>query len=710
MITNTSAIPRLGVPAYHWRNNILHGLVDNGLSTQFPQAIGLAATWDVDLLRGAANIMGIEQRAKHNIAVNFSAVTNDCPMNYGLDLWGPNINLFRDPRWGRGQETYGEDPTLTGTLAAAFIQGIQQGSDDNFMQAVATAKHFAAYSLDRSPPRLSFDPTISEAALRQMYFKAWKFAIDAGVGSIMCSYNGINGDPMCMSPYLQSILRNEYGFDGYLVTDTGALQFMVTEFQRFDRYADAASAALNAGVDLNSGTVYLDLNVSLAEGAVTEEQINTALSRLLQARIQVGLFDPPYRYPSLSRLNNSDVMNSAHLSAALTAAEASLVLLRNQDGVLPLTIVPGMKVAVIGPAANDPYRMLGNYYGCSNGSWGAVDPACVIQTPLFGIQEVFGSRGAQVAYAKGCDQESQSTAGIASAVALASASDVTIVVVGLRNCEGGQGKGGANCESEGHDRPSLNLPGVQLKLIQSLYAVDENLIVVFLNGGPISEPWVAQNAKVVLEAWYGGSMGGTAIANALVGTFSPSGRLPFTVVHDISQVPLDTEMEPNAQPYGRGYSFFTETPLWAFGFGLSYATFSYNWLTIVKAAPSNWSACVTVTQTSSYSGRDVVQVYASLNIDPNDRFINGSLTPLKTLVNFQKTNELLPNQSQRVCLEISDRSLYLMSPSGVFGLRSGTYTISVGGRAPGSAGLYVGVPHPDAGHPAEPLVATLVVP
>mmetsp|Transcript_29627 Transcript_29627/g.88644 ORF Transcript_29627/g.88644 Transcript_29627/m.88644 type:complete len:767 (+) Transcript_29627:57-2357(+) len=712
LVTDSPSLPDQAIPAYMWRSNVLHGLVDNGVSTQFPQATGLAASWDQALLRAVGEVCSTEQRAKHNIATNFSAAANT-PMDYGVDLWGPNINMLRDGRWGRGQETYGEDPVLTGSLAAAFIDGLQYGPVPGVLKTIATAKHFDAYSLDREPPRLSFDPNISDADLHQYYFPAFVDVVKAGVRSIMCAYNGINGHPMCESPLIKSILRDEMGFDGYVVTDSGAVDFMVSFFHRYQNTTYAAAAALNAGCDLNSGSAFLKLSDALDVGLIDQQQIDTALTRLFEARIDAGLLNPPKSVEPYTSYSQTDILSADHRALALQAAEESIVLLRNEHvrgkPLLPLgeTLSAGAKIAVVGPAANDTFRMMGNYYGCSFGTWGPVLDNCSVSTLLDGATRVAMAHGAVVTFNQGCDQESNDTSQFAAAVNAAKGSDVVIAYLGLRNCEGGQGAGGPSCESEGHDRDSLDLPGVQGELLQHLVATGTPVVLVLTNGGPVSIKWASANVPAIVDAWYGGIDGGIGVANVLFGVdgVSPAGRMPFMVPQSVAQLPDELNMALEAPPFGRTYRYFSDTPLYNFGYGLSYTTFSYSQFTLssdsVSAAkPENVTACVTVSNTGTRSSEEVVQVYAS-RTKVNEQLES---VPKVQLVAFNRTAVVAAGASVQVCLGLNVRHLYLLGADGNFGLQPGHYMVYVGGSCPGTLGLHV-----DRSTLQTPLARTLAI-
>ena len=720
LVVGTPAIARLGVKSYHWRNNILHGTVDNGVSTQFPQAVGMAASWDPAGLRRAARVMSDEQRAKHNIMK--AQQGGNSIMDYGLDLWGPNINMFRDPRWGRGQETYGEDPFLTSSLLRSFVGGLQQGAQtqnalgERFYETLATCKHFAGYTVDEMPPRLSFDPNVSQTDLRQYFLPAWEACASTAV-SVMCSYNGLNGNPMCMSPMIEGVLRAEFNFsrhpENYVVTDSGAVDFMVSKMckdpaadprhcvHKFSSTVDAAVASFHAGVDLNSGSEFSKMGPMLSNNTITAAQVDTALTRLFHARMSLGLFDPD-NATVYSQLGPADVMSEAHRDEALSMSEKSILMLRNVGELLPLkaSTLKKKKIAVIGWGANDTYATLANYMGCGFGSWSPRLKNCSIITPLGGIRKRFAKLGVDVSFSHGCDVESNSTAGFAAAVALAKAADVVLYVGGNRNCEGGQGHGGAHCESEGHDRPDLEMPGVQTALLKLLHAANPNVVLAMLTGGPISINWEAQNIPSILTIWYGGELMGEALANAMAGDVSPAGRSPYTWPTGLSQVPPELEMSP-AFPPGRTYRYLTQVPLFSFGFGLSYGKFAYS---AGRVAPEHVAAgsaakevavCAEIANVGSLASEEVVQAYAS----PAGS-VNADSPPRSQLIGFERTQVLAPGDKATVCISVELSSLRLMAQGGTtqsdYRVLSGEYTITISGKSPGPAGKYVAKGEDDA--------------
>jgi len=718
LVVDAPAVPRVGLPSYHWRSNVLHGLVDNGASTMFPQATGLAATFDAPALHGAARIMSDEARAKNN-QNRAQRGNNGSDMNYGLNLWGPNVNIFRDPRWGRGQETYGECPFLTGAMGIAMVRGLQEGPQPNVTAIAATVKHFIAYDVDEMPPRLSFDPNISAADLTQTYEPAFEDCVRRGKAeSIMCAYSGVNGYPSCVSPLLRETLRGEMGFGGYVVSDSGAITFLTSKYHRYPNSTAASVAALRAGVDLNSGSCYKTLGAAVAAGMVEEAVLDEALTRLLVSRVKLGCFDPPETV-SYTKIPPSAIASAAHKAAALDVAQRSLVLLKNGKAaagdsapLLPLRrrqqpqggAAVALRVGVIGPNAGDTFTLVGNYYGCSIGTWGPLLPKyCNLSTPLDGIRAmVGGGLVGNVSYAPGCEQESADTSLIAPAAALAAEVDVVVVVLGLRNCQGGQGRGGRNCESEGNDRATLGLPGVQEQLLAALVAANPRVVLVLQNGGPVSlSAAAAQAVPAIVESWYGGEAAGTALANALAGAVSPAGRLPFTVVTNLSQVPPELHMPMDEAP-GRTYRYLAQPPLYAFGYGLSYTTFAYSDLSVagadvVRAGNASLGGDLVLTATVHNAGGatsdEVVQVYATLRRTPPMLARVASCpemsVPLRQLVGFVRLRDLAPGSRTSVSVACPVRALRLLDCGYRYQIVAGTYDLSLGGHAPGSRGQYI---------------------
>lgn len=468
------------------------------------------------------------------------------------------------------------------------------------------------------------------------------------------SYNGINGYPMCASPLLQSYLREELGFDGFICSDSDAISFFVTEQKFSANYTMAAAAALRAGVDLNSGSAYYHLSDALAANLITESQLDQAARRLFRARIALGLFDPPAAVP-YAKLGPHDIASSAHLALARKVAQESIVLLKNSNTTLPLQAHNLRRIAVIGPNANNTLTLMGNYYGCNlNGS--LVDN-CTYVTPLQGLQQAGAKLGFDVDYVKGCDVESNDTSAFAAATQAAKAADAVIAVLGLTTCVRRESSPYRNCESEGHDRDNVTLPGVQQDLLDALRAQGTPVIVVLVNGGPVAlsraslgsggdaagdtaGPRAAAPAvAAVLETWYGGPQAGLALTDILFGDVNPSGRMPVTVPASDAQIPDFHNMSMAAAP-GRTYRYLEQEPQFAFGFGLSYTTFNYSSLSVspatAPAAPfASIAVCVDVKNTGEVAGAEVVQVYAAYDVP--DRFAGSASVPLCMLVAFEKT-------------------------------------------------------------------------
>eukprot|EP00045_Choanoeca_perplexa_P017238 m.247490 g.247490 ORF g.247490 m.247490 type:complete len:788 (-) comp17485_c0_seq1:3350-5713(-) len=682
--TAAVAIPRLAVPSYDWRTNALHSVVDNGVATIFPQAIGLAATWSRDLLHQTANAIAVEQRAKYNLN---KGSDGSVKMDYGLNVWGPNINIFRDPRFGRGQETYGEDPHLTGQLAIAFITGLQHLPDSKKYPALAaTAKHFDGYTLDKSPPRLSFDPTVDIWDLRQTYFPAFQAAIqEAEVASIMCSYNGLDGYPMCASPLLQRILRDEWGFPGFIVSDSDAIDFFIGYHDFSTNSTTAAASAINAGVDLNSGGAYYHLPDALASHYISNATIRRAATRLFEARIKLGMFDPNGSVP-FDVYDERNISSDKHQTLNLQVEEEALVLMENKDHFLPLNIshYKGKTIAVIGPSANDTLDLAGNYYGCNYGAEVSLLPNCTFYNALQGMRLYAEKHDVKIEYAQGCELESDNVTGFEEALHIATNAELVVMVLGLNVCLGRAATSFQNCESEGHDRESIMLPGVQSEFAEAVFKLKKPTITVLINGGPLAVPSAKENANALIEAWYGGQQTGKAIANLIFGNFSPSGRLPYTIPASDNDLPDILDMSLTNGP-GRGYRYLVPTPLYEFGHGLSYTSFKYDDVIANPIAiPSN-AANTTIelsmllTNTGKMAGKEVVQVYA---VRDNRNLTDRPSVPFKQLIGFFKTSLLQPAGRQIVEFNADVAVLKLCDANGNHDLVPGRYTVYIGPHAP----------------------------
>jgi beta-glucosidase len=781
MQNSAPAIERLGIPAYNWWNEALHGVARGGQATVFPQAIGLAAMWDVDLMHRIADTISTEARAKYNEAIR----TNTYRQYLGLTFWSPNINIFRDPRWGRGQETYGEDPFLTGQLAVAFIKGLQ-GDDPHYFKTIATAKHYAVHS-GPEPLRHKFDVQPSERDLNETYLPAFRAAVvDGHVDSIMCAYNSVNGLPACANTdLLQKDLRQAWGFQGYVVSDCGAIRDIYNETAHHYKptAAEASALAVKAGTDLTCGTEYRSLQDAVKAGLITEAEINRSVERLFVARFKLGMFDPPERVP-FSQIAYFENDSEPHRKIALDAARESIVLLKNEGGILPLK-ASVRKIAVIGPAADDPAAPLGNYNGFSQ----------KLVTPLEGIERQFNKMEVRFALGAAYAPQSQilvssnalappsgegrgllaeyfdnaaftgqpklarveprvfqqagmvdadlavtlpqhaaavrwtgrllppvtgdyaiaarggfgsanlriflddkellpepapaSPAGrgagapprgsvapahaqlaadrvyrlrieyqprdpaaagaqllwlppqqplLAEAIAAVKNADVTVAFVGLNpNLEGEEMQVEVPGFSGG-DRTDLKLPDPQERLVEGAIAAGKPVIVVLASGSALAVNFAAEHAAAILQLWYGGEEGGTAIAQTLAGINNPAGRLPVTFYRGAEQLPPFEDYSMK----GRTYRYFAGDPLYSFGFGLSYSKFVYSALS-AQRTPAGAQISVHVGNSSAREGDEVVQLYTAGAGGPDG--------PVRQLRGFQRIH-LGPGESGDVSFSI----------------------------------------------------------
>jgi beta-glucosidase len=643
------AIPRLGIPAYNWWNEALHGVARSGLATVFPQAIGLAATWNDSLMFQVATVISDEARAKHQ-----EYVRQDSRARYqGLTFWSPNINIFRDPRWGRGQETYGEDPFLTGTLAVQFIRGMQ-GDDSTYLKTIATVKHFAVHS-GPEPDRHIFNAVVSERDLHETYLRAFAMGIQDGPAwSIMCAYNRLYGKAACGSDLLlDDVLRGRWGFKGYVVSDCGAIDDIYERHRIVQTAAEAAALGVNSGTDLECGDTYASLVTAVQQGLITEARIDTAVTRLFLARMKLGMFDPPDMV-RWAQIPFSVLDDSAHRALARQAARESIVLLRNRHHTLPLS-KSLRTIAVIGPDADDPRMLLGNYHG---------EPADPV-TPLRGIREALP--GARVIYARGADlaegysglerapgstpaaADSESAASLDSAaVQAAEQADAVVLFLGLT----------ANLEGEemrldvpgfkGGDRTTIDLPAPQKALLERIVKVGKPTVLVLMSGSALAVTWAQRHVNAIVEAWYPGQAAGSAIADVLFGDYNPAGRLPVTFYRSTADLP---PFDDYAMA-GRTYRFFTGKPLYAFGYGLSYTKFKYSHLTTsakTLAASDSLSVAVDVKNDGKVRGDEVVQLYVRHE---------GSRVPRPRLdLRGYRRITLDPGQSRRVSFTLAGASL-----------------------------------------------------
>ncbi len=652
MLSDAGGIGRLGVPPYVWWNEALHGVARNGVATVFPQAIGLASAWDTDLHYQVATAISDEARAKYRDAIAHGRHG----IYQGLTFWSPNINIFRDPRWGRGQETYGEDPYLTGRYGVAFIKGMQ-GNDPHYLKTVATIKHFAVHS-GPEPLRHRFDAQASPYDLYDTYLPAFEMCVrEAHPRSLMGAYNRVNGVPACASSFLlEENLRKKWGFDGYVVSDCGAISDISGGHKYARDNAEASADAVKAGCDLACDGAYRSLGDAVKRGLISESTLDRSLRRLFTARFQLGMFDPPSAVPYAS-IPVSANDSPAHRELAARMAREGIVLLRNEREALPLPKTV-KSVAVIGPNAADARVLLGNYNG---------EPSRSV-TVLEGIRNKLGP-GATVGYERGCAIKGASKAGFDAAIALAQRSDVVIAVLGLNQSVEGE-------EGEGGDRTELGLPGVQEELLEALEATGKPVVLVLLNGSAIAINWAAEHIPAIVEAWYPGEEGGTAVADVLFGDYNPAGRLPVTFYRSENDLPPFTDYAMR----NRTYRYFTGKALYPFGYGLSYTQFRYEDLstphTVAKGKPL--MVTVTVRNAGTRAGDEVVQLY----LRPAPAAETAQLTdhPLPRLIlsGFKRIT-LQPGESRKVAFTLSPRQMLLVDAGGERTVNPGAWEIRVGG-------------------------------
>ena len=790
------AIPRLGIPAYNWWNEGLHGVARSGIATVFPQAIGLAATWDTDLVHRVADVISTEARAKYNDAIQHGNTSR----YFGLTFWSPNINIFRDPRWGRGQETYGEDPFLTSRIGVAFVTGLQ-GDDPNYLKTVSTSKHYAVHS-GPEVLRHRFDVPVSLHDLADTYTPAFRATIIEGkADSVMCAYNSVRGEPACANHLLFDTLRNKWGFKGYVVSDCWAISDLHQAHGFVLTLEQAAALAVKAGTDLSCGPEFSALPSAVHNRLLSSDDIDRAVKRLFEARFRLGMFDPADRVP-WSKLSLADNNTPAHRQLALEAARKSIVLLKNDRNTLPLK--SSVKtIAVIGPNADSLEVLLGNYNGTPSSYTTILDgirkrfhnakiiaavgspatetsavvvPSAVLRTggpnsqpglnaeyfanttlsgppvlkrveanvdfqgnnvspapglpagnysirwtgqlvpPVDGDYRLGGSTDGgyrvyldekkfmddsqphgtrtmtnlvhlQAGHAYPIRMEYfhtwwESTARLLwlppnlsqDAVAAARKADVVIAVVGLTPQLEGEESDSSDPGFFGGDRLDINLPQPQQELLESVAAAGKPLVVVLTNGSALAVNWAQEHAAAILEAWYPGEEGGAAVADALSGDYNPSGRLPVTFYKSVVQLPPFG----NYNMAGRTYRYFTEQPLYAFGYGLSFSSFSYSDLHVSQEkipAEGTVTASVRVTNTGSVSGDEVVQLYLS---HPG---IEGA--PVRSLAGFQRIH-LEAAASQTVSFTLRDRDLSIVDESGIRKVLPGSVDIWIGGGQPGA--------------------------
>ncbi|GAA4792520.1 glycoside hydrolase family 3 C-terminal domain-containing protein [Olivibacter ginsenosidimutans] len=616
------AVPRLGIPAYNWWNEALHGVARAGEATVFPQAIGMAATFDDTLLQTVADAISTEARAKFNIADEQGAHRQ----YFGLTFWSPNINIFRDPRWGRGQETYGEDPYLTGRMGTAFVHGLQ-GNDRQHLKAAACAKHFAVHS-GPEKGRGSFNAIVTTKDLRETYLPAFNDLVNAGVETVMGAYNRVNGEPCNTSKTLIGILRKEWGFKGHLVTDCGALDNIWHDHKAIPTRIEVAAEAIKRGVNLDCSTLLQEeLMEAFKQKLVTEKEVDQALKPLLLTQLKLGFYDDPKASP-YANYGVDSIRNVYHVNLAREMARKSMVLLKNENQVLPLAKQQLKSIFVTGPGAFNADVLLANYRGMSSN----------LVTFAEGISKSAGP-GVAVKYEMGCTLDDTVHFG---GINNAQESDVTLAVIGLSPLMEGE-EGDAFLSRNAADKLDLSFPMAHVAFLKALRAATKKPIIAVVTGGSaLDMAQIEPYTDAIIMAWYPGEQGGNALADLVFGDYSPSGKLPVTFYQSVKDLP-DYR---NYNMTGRTYRYFQKPVPYPFGYGLSYTNFSYQWnkqpeKRYRKADTLRFA--VTIANTGAYAGDEVVQAYIQYPQLPG--------MPFKELKQFKRIS-IPKGGQQQVQLEI----------------------------------------------------------
>jgi len=657
MLNATPAIDRLGIPAYDWWNECLHGVARTKFkTTSYPQAIGMAATFDADAMKTMGDYTAEEGRA-----VNNESNRNNSHIRYvGLTYWTPNINIFRDPRWGRGQETYGEDPFLTATMAKAFVSGLQ-GSDPKYLKAAACAKHYAIHS-GPEPSRHVFDVNVSDHDLWDTYLPAFNaLVVEAKVAGVMCAYNAYAGQPCCGSDKLMvKILREDWKFAGYVTSDCGAIDDF---WQRHKTSPDAEAAATDAvlhGTDVECGNLtYKSLVKAVQDGKLSEKEIDVSIKRLFTIRFRLGMFDP-VEMVKYARIPTTALESQSHRDHALKMARESIVLLRNQNNLLPLN-KNVTKIAVLGPNADNANTQLGNYNG---------QPS-VVTTVLQGIKDKLKDT-TKIFYSRATNFVDTTDPDFSNLIDSLKEADVLIYVGGISPRLEGEEMKVSQQGFNGGDRTTIALPAIQTNFLKALKASGKPVIFIMMTGSAVATPWEAENIPAIINAWYGGQAGGTAVADVLFGDYDPSGRLPVTFYKNDNDLPSFEDYSMA----NRTYRYFKGEPLYPFGFGLSYTTFKYSDLHLSKNTISkneSLQADVTITNTGQYNGDEVVQLYIAHD--------GIHYAPLQALKAFKRIT-LSPGQSQKVSFTIAPELLKLIDNGGHSTFIPGKVKIIIAGSSP----------------------------
>lgn len=666
---DAEGIPRLHIPAYNYWGEALHGVARNGRATVFPQAIGMAATWDTPLIERIASAIADEGRAKYHETLRRKDYTD---LYQGLTFWSPNINIFRDPRWGRGQETWGEDPHLTGEMGAAYVRGLQ-GNDPKYLKAAACAKHYAVHS---GPEKLrhEFNAIASAKDLHETYLPAFKKLVtEAGVESVMGAYNRTNDEPCCASKLLlEDILRGEWGFQGHVVSDCWALADIHLHHKVTKDAPETAALALKMGCDLACGTIYEReyFLEAMRRGLIAEADLDRALARTLATRFKLGFFDPPEQVP-YTATPMSVVGSAQHQQLARQAAAKSVVLLKNTNHLLPLKNVSRMFLT--GPSAASADVLLGNYYGLSDS----------LTTILEGIAARV-PEGVRLEYRHGAQVVHPNRGPLNWAITEAGNCEVTIACMGLSPLLEGEEGESILSDSQG-DRDDILLPQAQIDFVKALVATGTKVVLVLSGGSAVALGGLEELVEAVLWIGYPGQEGGRAVAEVIFGDVNPCGKLPITFYQSLEQLPpyQDYSMQ------GRTYRYFAGEPLFPFGFGLSYTQFAYRDLGLSQTslkAGEQIGVEVVLQNRGDQAGEEVVQLYVTDSAaSPTD--------PRHTLLAFQRV-ALEPGESKQLSFTLAAQQLARADEQGHQVLKPGTVRLEVGGCSPGSRGMALGAPSP----------------
>ena len=656
MLFGAARVERVGIQFYNWWNEALHGVARCGMATVFPQAIGMAASFDPELLKEVADAISTEGRAKYNMYQKYE----DYGIYKGITFWSPNVNIFRDPRWGRGQETYGEDPFLTARMGVAFVEGLQ-GNDPRYLKTAACAKHFAVHS---GPEKLrhEFDAQATLQDMEETYLPAFKALVDCGVEGFMGAYNRTNGEPCCGSEaLLADLLRKKWGFKGYVTSDCWAISDFHLHHGITETPVESVALALKNGCDLNCGNMYAYLMKAYEEGVITEEMIRTSAAKLLTTRMKLGMFDRKTPFDSIGM----DVVDCPeHQELNLKMARESLVLLKN-NGILPLDKKKIRKIAVIGPNADSVTALEGNYHGTAN----------QYITVLEGIRAEFP--GARVNYSEGSHLYKPSLVDsgypgdrLAEAKGMTDETDVVILVTGMDETIEGEEIAGMEF---GGDRQELYLPECQRELVKTVCERNTPVVLVNLSGSAVDFDYGNEHADAIIQAWYPGGQGGRAVADLLAGNYSPSGRLPVTFYHNDNSLPAFTDYSMD----GRTYKFLKEDPLFPFGFGLSYTEFEYQELCLEKEQilpGEGLRGSVVIKNVGEMEGDEVVQIYLK-DLEASER------VPHHKLCGFGRVH-LMPGEAKRMDFEIAPEQFEIICTNGERKYEPGAFRISAGGSQP----------------------------